>query len=138
MNAADADWGGYQWGGYGQQEEISMGGSLEGNGQEVLEVAKPPGVEAVQEGGIWKVVPRDQTLGDFVQVMNRKTSQRQREEQKKSKFCEGYACGVPHCGELHMVRPSAAKCCDMLMREEAQTFKDKGGINTTGRKSRAV
>ena len=88
MNAADAEWGGNQWGGYGQQEEISMGGSLEGNGQEVHEVSKSTGVEAVVEDGIWKVMPRGRMLEDFVQVASRKTSQRQKKELKRSRLCE--------------------------------------------------
>ena len=77
-----------------------MGGSLEGNGQEVLEVAKPPGLEAVVEDGIWKVKPRGRLIGDFVQVISKKMSQQQGGQMKRVNFCGSFGCGVADCREL--------------------------------------
>ena len=129
MNSAEAEWGG-QW---QHEEEMSMGGSQENAMKEVMEITKPPGVEAVMEGGIWKVLPKQRVLGDFVQLVGRKTSQQHQKNLKRSKFCDSFGCGVADCGELHMVGTELQKNCDMLMREEAQAFKSKGGINTAGR-----
>ena len=71
-----------------------MGGSLEGNGQGVHEVSNPPGVEAVVEDGIWKVMPRNRVLEDFMPVASKRTSHGHKKEPKRSKFCEGYRAGT--------------------------------------------
>jgi hypothetical protein len=84
-------------------------------------------VQAVVEGGVWKVKP----MGDFMPTMSNKQSQQQ-QKMKRSKFCEGLGgqgCGVPDCGEIHMVGKA-----DVMSREESQAFKNQGGINAAGRK----
>ena len=100
----------------------------------VGEVRRQASVHAVVEGGVWKVKPstedQGRTLGDFTVATGRKRNQ-EHKKSKKSNFCGGFGggCGVPDCQEIHMVGK-----VDMLAREQAQTFKNRGGVNLASNK----
>jgi hypothetical protein len=72
----------------------------------------------VVEGGVWKVKPRTEshgrTLGDFMPGM-------------RNNHCGGFQ--GKGCREIHMLGK-----VNMLAHDEAQTFKNKGGINLAGNK----